>query len=118
VNISGIPLDANITFTPQQNNANNNISCGYYNPSTGQWLLGSAGGLITTYNQATNEVNCETNHFSTFSIFNMTYIPPVPPTPTPTPSNSTTSDNSYTQRLTVSLIELGLVVLAFILFVI
>jgi hypothetical protein len=47
VNVSGIPLDANITFTPQQNNANNNISCGYYNPSTGQWLLGSAGGLTT-----------------------------------------------------------------------
>jgi hypothetical protein len=35
VNVSGIPLDANITFTPQQNNLNNNISCGYFNPATG-----------------------------------------------------------------------------------
>ena len=90
-----------------------NLTCGYFDEDVKLWLLGEAGNLTTIFNKETNQVLCITSHLSRFAIFNFTQLAPEVIN---TDLNDFEEENR--QRIIVSYIQLGLIVLAFMLFII
>jgi hypothetical protein len=89
-----------------------NITCGYFNEDSKEWDLGESANLTTSLNNDTNQVLCTTTHFSRFAIFNLTVLAPEV---FEGPNNS---EEEARQRDIVNYVQLGLIILAFLLFLV
>ena len=111
VSVSGISNLATLVFSLNSIQGTN-ISCGYFNEDSKEWDLGESANLTTSLNKDTNQVLCTTTHFSRFAIFNLTVLAPE------VFNGPQNSEEEARQRNIVNYVQLGLIILAVLLFIV
>ncbi|CDW89768.1 UNKNOWN [Stylonychia lemnae] len=106
-----------IAFNNIDTKSHKNIKCAYFDEDAMQWQLDSQGELVTQVVEQENQVYCQTNHLTVFTVFNVTIdsgpinIPNDPNKPSQDGKNK---DSKANEQVIISLIQIAIILAAFI----